>query len=120
MIPTSRRLDAAHGEAQTTDTPMVRIWAKPERPLGRLLVWNTGGAAATVALVTTPRIDADGNPAGPETVIASATVAAGATHIFDGTPSGGGPRDTSPYVGVRYSAATPGQPTTLQFATVAG
>ncbi len=108
-------------EAAVSDAPGVRIWRRAEhQPLGRLLVWNTGTAGATVSLFTAPQMDGGGNPQGAETVIASATIAAGGTYIFDGTPSGGGSRDSSPLLFVRFAAATPGQPTTLKFADAIG
>lgn len=73
-----------------------------------------------MAVFAAPRMSVTGNPEGAETPVASVTLAAGATQIFDGTPSGGGARDTSPVLFVRYASAVAGQSTMLKFADVAG
>ena len=107
---------------QTTDglPKNARGWERFNGQPARLLVWNVGSQAAVVELIHADRMDNDGNPAGTISVINSATVAAGATHIFDGTPSGGGARDTRPYLFVRYGPAVAGQQTTLKFIDAAG
>ena len=118
----SRRIDPVETVTTTDGLPKpTRWWDRPDGELGKVLVWNVGAQAAVVELVHSDRMAGpEAAPTGTITVIASATVAAGAAHVFDGTPSGGGARDTRRGLFVRYGPAVAGQQTTLRFLQAAG
>jgi hypothetical protein len=99
----------------------TRWWDRPDGELGRVLTWNVGANSALVELIHSDRISGpEAYPTGTITVIDSATVAAGAAHVFDGTPSGGGDRDTRRGLFVRYAPSSAGQQTSLRFVPAEG
>ncbi len=116
------RITPTEDVATTDGLPKnTRYWKRSDGQVGRLLAWNVGAASAVVELIHADRVEGpEGYPAGTITVINSATVAAGAMYVFDGTPSGGGARDTRPFLLVRYAPAAAGQQTLLRFLEATG
>ena len=108
-LASTQRLEYKDGTVTTTNADQELLLIKRGYVAGSLTGQNTGSNAAVVELHA-----ADEN-ARAVLLLASATVAAGATQLFDLAREPAGAKTYFPYLAIRYRSVSAGLATTLKF-----
>ena len=106
----TQRLEHRDGNVTTTNTNQELVLIKRGYVTGTLTAQNTGGSNAAIV-----ELHAADENARTVLLLASATVAAGATASFDMAREPAGARTYFPYLAVRYRSASAGLATTVKF-----